>query len=50
MSMPRPLTILDVGTGLGEFFNKFYHGTEMDQILQEAGIAVVSGAACHGRP
>lgn len=35
-----PLTILDVGTGLGEFFNKFYQGNEMDQILNEAGIAV----------
>jgi hypothetical protein len=35
-----PLTILDVGTGLGEFFNKFYLGTEMDQTLQAAGIAL----------
>ncbi len=35
-----PLTILEVGTGLGEFFNKFYQGSEMEQILQEAGVAV----------
>ena len=35
-----PLTILDVSTGLGEFFNKFYQGSEMDQILQSAGVAV----------
>jgi hypothetical protein len=35
-----PLTILDVSTGLGEFFNKFYQGSEMDQILHEAGVAV----------
>lgn len=35
-----PLTILDVSTGLGEFFNKFYQGCEMDQILHEAGVAV----------
>ena len=34
------LTILEIGTGLGEFFNKFYQGSEMDQILSEAGIAV----------
>lgn len=35
-----PLTILDVATGLGEFFNKFYQDGEMEQILQEAGVAV----------
>lgn len=35
-----PLTILDVSTGLGEFFNKFYQGCEMDQILQSASVAV----------
>ncbi len=35
-----PLTILDVGTGLGDFFNKFYQGCEMDQILNAAGVAV----------
>lgn len=35
-----PLTVLDIGTGLGEFFNKFYQGSEMEQVLQEAGIAV----------
>lgn len=34
------LTILEIGTGLGEFFNKFYHGSEMDQLLAEAGVAV----------
>lgn len=34
------LTILEIGTGLGEFFNKFYQGSEMDQLLSEAGIAV----------
>lgn len=34
------LTILEIGTGLGEFFNKFYQGSEMDQLLAEAGIAV----------
>lgn len=35
-----PLTILDVSTGLGEFFNKFYLSCEMDQILQAAGVAL----------
>ncbi len=35
-----PLTVLDISTGLGEFFNKFYQGSEMEQLLQEAGIAV----------
>ncbi|WP_395740720.1 hypothetical protein [Prosthecobacter sp.] len=35
-----PLTILDVSTGLGEFFNKFYQGCEMDMTLQAAGVAV----------
>ena len=35
-----PLTILDVSTGLGEFFNKFYLGSEMSQTLQAAGVAV----------
>lgn len=35
-----PLTILDIGTGLGEFFNKFYQSAEMEQILLEADIAV----------
>jgi hypothetical protein len=35
-----PLTILDVSTGLGEFFNKFYQGCEMDQIFQSAGVAL----------
>ncbi len=34
------LTILEIGTGLGEFFNKFYQACEMDQMLAEAGIAV----------
>lgn len=34
------LTILEIGTGLGEYFNKFYQSSEMDQILSEAGIAV----------
>ncbi|MEZ5387040.1 MAG: hypothetical protein R3F13_16145 [Prosthecobacter sp.] len=34
------LTVLDIGTGLGEFFNKFYQGSEMEQLLHEAGIAV----------
>jgi hypothetical protein len=35
-----PLTIMDVATGLGEFFNKFYQGSGMEQILHEAGVAV----------
>ncbi|WP_395748566.1 hypothetical protein [Prosthecobacter sp.] len=35
-----PLTILDVSTGLGEYFNKFYQGCEMDMTLQAAGVAV----------
>ena len=35
-----PLTILDVGTGLGDFFNKFYLSAEMEQTLQAAGIAL----------
>lgn len=35
-----PLTILDVGTGLGEFFNKFYQAAELDQVLHEAEVAV----------
>lgn len=35
-----PLSILDISTGLGEFFNKFYQGSEMEKILSEAGIAV----------
>lgn len=34
------LTIMEIGTGLGEFFNKFYQGSEMDQLLAEADIAV----------
>lgn len=36
----QPLTILDISTGLGEYFNKFYQSSEMDQILHEAGVAV----------
>lgn len=35
-----PLTILDIASGLGEYFGKFYHGSEMEQILHEAGVAV----------
>lgn len=35
-----PLTIMDVATGLGEYFNKFYQSAEMDHILHEAGVAV----------
>lgn len=35
-----PLSILDISTGLGEFFNKFYQGSEMEKILSEAGVAV----------
>jgi hypothetical protein len=35
-----PLTILDVGTGLGDFFNKFYLSAEMEQTLQATGIAL----------
>lgn len=34
------LTILEIGTGLGEYFNKFYQSSEMEQLLSEAGIAV----------
>jgi len=35
-----PLTVLEISTGLGEFFNKFYQASEMEQVLFEAGIAV----------
>lgn len=35
-----PLTVLDVASGLGEYFGKFYQGGEMEQILHEAGVAV----------
>lgn len=34
------LTILEIGTGLGEFFNKFYQSGELDQLMAAAGIAV----------
>jgi hypothetical protein len=34
------LTILEVGTGLGEYFNQFYQSSEFDSILSEAGVAV----------
>jgi hypothetical protein len=35
-----PLTVLDVSTGLGEFFNKFYQGCEMERLLAAAGVAL----------
>ena len=34
------LTILEVGTGLGEYFNQFFQSSELDTILYEAGVAV----------
>jgi hypothetical protein len=34
------ITILEVTTGLGEFFNKFYQSHGLDLILHDAGIAV----------
>ncbi|MFO1485946.1 MAG: hypothetical protein U1F71_21475 [Verrucomicrobiaceae bacterium] len=33
-----PLTVLDIATGLGEYFNKFYQSSELDHIFNEAGI------------
>ena len=33
-----PLTILEVGTGHGEFFNQFFQSSELDTILYEAGV------------
>lgn len=35
-----PITILEVGTGLGEFFNSFYQQHEFDNILHETGVAM----------
>lgn len=35
-----PITILEVTTGLGEFFNKFYQNHGLDMVLHEAGVAV----------
>lgn len=35
-----PITILEVGTGLGEFFGKFYQNHELDQVLPEADVAL----------
>lgn len=35
-----PITVLEVGTGLGEYFNQFYQSSELDNILYEAGIVV----------
>ena len=35
-----PITILEVGTGLGEFFNTFYQEHEFENILHETGVAV----------
>lgn len=35
-----PITMLEVSTGLGEFFSKFYQNHEMDQVLQDADIAL----------
>lgn len=34
------ITILEVGTGLGEFFNTFYQGHEIENILNEIGVAI----------
>jgi len=35
-----PITVLEIGTGLGEFFNKFYQASELENILNEAGVEV----------
>lgn len=35
-----PITILEVSTGLGEFFNKFYQNHQMGTTLDEAGISL----------
>lgn len=35
-----PITVLEVATGLGEFFGKFYQNHELDQVLPEAGIGL----------
>jgi hypothetical protein len=34
------VTILEVGTGLAEFFNTFYQEHELENVLNEAGVAV----------
>lgn len=34
------LTVFEIATGLGDYFNKFYQSSEMDQLFTEAGIAV----------
>ncbi|MBE7497544.1 MAG: hypothetical protein HS117_21575 [Verrucomicrobiaceae bacterium] len=35
-----PITIVEVASGLGEYFNQFYQSSELDTILYEAGVAV----------
>lgn len=35
-----PITILEVATGLGEYFNQFFQSSELDTILYETGVAV----------
>ncbi len=35
-----PITILEVSTGLGEFFSKFYQNHQLDQLLSEANISL----------
>ncbi|MBL9130896.1 MAG: hypothetical protein JNG86_06845 [Verrucomicrobiaceae bacterium] len=35
-----PITVLEVATGLGEYFNQFFQSSELDTILYEAGVAI----------
>lgn len=35
-----PITVLEVSTGLSEFFGKFYQNHLLDQVLAEAGVSV----------
>ncbi len=35
-----PLTIMDIETGAGEFFHRFYEANEIENILGEAGISL----------
>jgi hypothetical protein len=36
----KPITILEVATGLGEFFHKFYQNHQLEMALHEAGITL----------
>jgi len=35
-----PITMIEIATGTGEFFSKFYQTHELDQVLNEAGVAL----------